>query len=346
MEKEKIAFVFDTNFIMQNHKLDEVIGKLDERYIPYVTQVSIEERKAQQCSEKKKAYRNIKDAKKQIPALVVLKNVTELEEELEKFKGQVQRAYETHFVGTIIKYELSSEWFENILIRAFQKIPPFNDSDNASDKGFKDTLMWISINEFFKNNGENEVVFLTDDKGFIKQADVLTKEFEEYTGKKIQIMNNSSFGSLLENPKEKEPALKKEIPNIESVREQLRDVLESICWVTEYNDFGDESTDRGFLTNKQFDEMYIRAVMDALGSIIFNHMFNEQIKVSIFLDRDDRIFDDKRIDISIIERLNKLYQDALKNYPDYIPAFINAVMDKFNENFVDTGYIVNPEVPF
>lgn len=346
MEEEKIAFVFDTNFIIKNQQLREVLGKIDKKYVPYVTQVSIEERKAQQCSEKRKAYRKIKEVKKQIPSLIHLKNETELEKEIEQFKEQVQCAYETHFAETIIKYKLSPEWFENILSRAFQKIPPFNDDDNASDKGFKDSLMWISINEYFKNNGENEVVFLTDDKGFLKQADILTKEFEEYTGKKIQIMNNSSFGSLLENTKENEPAQKKDIPNIESIREQLRDILESICWVTEYNDFGDESTDRGFLTNKQFDEMYIREVMEALESIIFNHMFNEQIKISIFLDRDDRIFDDKSIDISVIERLNKLYQDTLKNYPDYIPAFINAVMDRFNENFVDTGYIVDPEVPF
>ena len=45
---DKIAFVFDTNFIIQNHDLETVTQKLMEHdFVAYVTQVAIDERIAQ-----------------------------------------------------------------------------------------------------------------------------------------------------------------------------------------------------------------------------------------------------------------------------------------------------------
>lgn len=46
---KKDAFVFDTNFIIKEKKLDEVIANLQDKFIVYITQVSINERIAQQC---------------------------------------------------------------------------------------------------------------------------------------------------------------------------------------------------------------------------------------------------------------------------------------------------------
>ena len=55
---EKKAFVFDTNFIIQIQKLDSVIENLKEGYTVYVSQVSIDERIAQECRNKKAEYDN------------------------------------------------------------------------------------------------------------------------------------------------------------------------------------------------------------------------------------------------------------------------------------------------
>lgn len=343
---DKIAFVFDTNFIVQNRKLDAVSKQLDEKYVPYVTQVSIEERKAQQCNERKKSYEKIKEEAKQISSLVTIKSIHDLDTELDKFRSRIQQSYEKLFEGTVIKYDVSTDIFNSILNRAFEKIPPFNDSDNASDKGFKDTLMWLSIMEFFKQSGECEVIFLTDDKGFITKSETLTKEFEEYTGKKIQIKSNSTFGNLIENKKEKGSSPKKEIPNIESIRKQLRDLLDNICWTTDYNDFGDKEYYRSFLTTKPFDSLYIKSVMDDLNSIIQEHIFNDKIYVSVFLDKDNRIYDDRKIDIFHIESLNKLYKEILKNYAEHSSALINTISDRLNENYSDVEIITDSDVPF
>ena len=50
------AFVFDTNFIIQNQNLDEVLDKLKEQFSVYITQVSIDERIAQNCRDLKAQF--------------------------------------------------------------------------------------------------------------------------------------------------------------------------------------------------------------------------------------------------------------------------------------------------
>lgn len=344
--EERIAFVFDTNFILQNKKLDKVLSQLDEKYVPYVTQVSIEERKAQQCSDKKKAYERVREEKDQISSLVSLKDLDALEVELTSFRTKVQQLYEKQFDGTVIKYDISSDIFNSILQRAFEKIPPFNDSDNASDKGFKDTLLWLSIMEYFKSNGENEIVFLTDDKGFANKMDALTKEFNEYTGKTIRIMKNQMFNSLLAEPQSSATTSKKDIPNIESIRAHLQDLLFNICWVTELNLYYEEETYRSFFTNTLFDDDYIKSVMDDLDEIIQENLFSDRISAASFLDKDGRIYEDQKIDMALIEALNKLYKEVSENYPDRIDAFIKTIKEKLNENYKEPEILDDSGVPF
>lgn len=50
---EKKAFVFDTNFIIQNQNLNDALDKLKEKFSIYITQVSIDERIAQNCRDLK-----------------------------------------------------------------------------------------------------------------------------------------------------------------------------------------------------------------------------------------------------------------------------------------------------
>jgi len=45
--------------------------------------------------------------------------------------------------------------------------------------------------EYFKDYSGNAVIFITDDKGFKNNASVLCKEFEEYTGKAIEMQDKS-----------------------------------------------------------------------------------------------------------------------------------------------------------
>ncbi len=54
--ERKKAFVFDTNFIIQNKDMTKVVSSLQDSFAVYVTQVSVEERIAHQCRELKDKY--------------------------------------------------------------------------------------------------------------------------------------------------------------------------------------------------------------------------------------------------------------------------------------------------
>lgn len=53
---EKQAFIFDTNFIIQNKDLNAVVANLRKQFAVYVAQVSIDERISQQRLEVKQKF--------------------------------------------------------------------------------------------------------------------------------------------------------------------------------------------------------------------------------------------------------------------------------------------------
>ena len=64
------AFVFDTNFIIQNHNLNDVVKNLNEKgFVVYITQVAIDERIAQECIKKEQNTINWNLSKKKLKVL-------------------------------------------------------------------------------------------------------------------------------------------------------------------------------------------------------------------------------------------------------------------------------------
>ena len=66
----------------------------------------------------------------------------------------MQTRYEKVFGVNIIPFKEDKATFSCLLERAYAKIAPFSSADNASDKGFKDSLMWLSILDYFQKKGE------------------------------------------------------------------------------------------------------------------------------------------------------------------------------------------------
>ena len=174
----KKAFIFDTNFIIQNQNLDEALDKLKEGHVVYVTQVSIDERIAQQCRELKAKFEEAERCKNKFIAFATISFKKTYEEESAFYKTGVQARYESYFGDQIIPFLKTGETFTSIIERANGRIPPFSSAKDASDKGFKDCLLWLSILNYFKNNGESEVIFVTDDKSaFRNNTEFLQNEF-------------------------------------------------------------------------------------------------------------------------------------------------------------------------
>ena len=94
---EKKAFVFDTNFIIQNKEMAKVVSSLQDDFTVYVTQVSVEERIAQQCRELKDKYDRLPVLQNdyiRIAKIAVLKNY---EKHAEEYRIGIQANYDGLF---------------------------------------------------------------------------------------------------------------------------------------------------------------------------------------------------------------------------------------------------------
>ena len=83
----------------------------------------------------------------------------------------------------VIPFDKTIE-LKEVYKRALTKIPPFIEK---SDRGFKDTLIWLSILNFDVTNYES-VFFLTNDGSFYKNREFLQTEYINKTGRDITIL--------------------------------------------------------------------------------------------------------------------------------------------------------------
>lgn len=335
---DKKAFVFDTNFIIQNPKLDEVIEKLKDEYSVYVSQVSIDERIAQQCRELKEKFDEIEQCRSKYAQYVNIKLKTTYSEQVTIYQLGIQEKYASYFGQNIIPFNKDGKTLETIIARANQKEPPFAIDKNASDKGFKDCLLWLSLLEYFKNNGEKEVIFVTDDKNAFKNhTDFLTKEFEDVTGKHIEIQPNSFYKDSL---KKKEEVIiqnnENALPDVSQLRDRIQSVLELLCYVEGYDYWGNQTLYKTFLTSQKFDAEYMQKVFEGLGYDIEQYIFEKTVSATKILGWDDRISDGEvNIPMSAIEEAKKLHDEILKKYPDYVQQFYSTAANILNCNFAE-----------
>ena len=249
-----IAFIFDTNFIIQNCDLEAVVKSLNEYgYSVYVTQVAINERIAQECIKQKAKYDKLDNLKKEIKGFASIK-ITKPYPEMEKtYKDGMNRNYTKLFGSNIIPLVADVPTFERVLERAYMKVPPFIAA--GTDKGFKDSLMWLSILEYFSEHGEDNVIFVSSDNGFKENNACLCQEFQNQTGKTIEIKDNSYYKEILEVKSEKKQSIKQE--ELPKVGQQLKDriamVLNALCCVEAEDYWGQTFWKRTFTTSKPFD---------------------------------------------------------------------------------------------
>ncbi len=331
---EKKAFVFDTNFIVQNRELNEVIDNLKDSYSVYVSQVSIDERIAQQCRELKADYSSAELCKEKYKRFAEVRIKRSYEDMAEYYREGIQENYVNAFGDKIIPLVKDDSMLSAVLNRAYNKVPPFISESNASDKGFKDALIWESILAFFKDSGEKEVLLITDDGGFIKNAVDLCAEFSKVTGKTLSIHPNSYYRELLKPELVEEPKKPPQIINVELLRERIQSALKSICYIQLEDSWGNEIYEETFVLKKQVDSAYIQAVLDNIEKKRLDYLFETEISASAILELDDRITDTEfTIPMRTVDDIVKLYQEIKTQYPDYTEQFVSAVVRAVNGNY-------------
>ncbi len=349
MSNDKKAFVFDTNFIIQITKLDEVVENLKDTYTVYVTQVSIDERIAQQCRDLKADFDEIEKCKKRFMRFASIKLKKTYDAERSFLQVGIQDRYKNTFGDCIIPFSKDENTFSAILNRANEKLPPFLNVKDASDKGFKDCLLWLSILDYFKNNGENEIVFLTDDKSaFRNHTDYLTKEFKDVTGKSIEFKPNSFYGELIKSEKDLEENKKTPLPDTAQFRDKLNDVVRNLCTVEVVDGWGRYDMEKTFTLNQQVDGNYMKVIFNGLHNDIESNMFKQYIYAESVFNLDDRLKNTPfPINIKLLEDAYRLHEEAKDKFPDFLDQFYAAAADIFNENYIDpTNEIDDDDLPF
>ena len=347
--EEKRAFVFDTNFIVQYKNLDDVVEKLKDDFTVYVSQVSIDERIAQECRDVKENYETIESWKEKYSRIATIKIRRPYEDTERIYHEGMQRGYDTLFGDRIIPFSKDETTFSAVIDRANRKFPPFLSDPKASDRGFKDCLLWLSLLSFFKDNGETEVVFLTNDNGFLKNSEALEKEFAEHTGKKITITQNSFYKDYIEKTSQSE---KKEpqpvaIPDINSIRETLETTMEHICGVFVVSDFDEDCWHKTYTTTQKFDRESIGAAFANMEKVINEHLFETKVAASAVFSANQGLVDgDVEIPIGNIEKAMKLYKSVAEKYPDYVGQFLDAAAKILNENYTPHIDFSSSSIPF
>lgn len=345
-EGNNTCLVVDTNFIIQNRNLQEIIKTLDDNYKLYVTQISIDERIGQQIRDLKKKYAEISKIQKEYKNIARFEEINKYEKCETELKKRVQKAYEDTNGINIIPFSSNEQTLFKILERANLKTPPFI-LESKSDKGFKDALIWLSLLDYFKNDGENEIVFITDDNGFLKNENFLCEEFNTYTEKTIQIKSNNYFKELFQKSKEIVGSFNIEpLPNFSMLRDEIYDTIESITNTDAYDYFGNEHCSMTFELIKKVDAHYMEIVFLSLRKIVEDHIFDKSLPASDFLELDIRIIDKCNILMTDIEKLLKLYENIQKNYPEYLEQFYTATANIINKNFVELTSEEDVELPF
>ncbi len=349
MTDDKKAFVFDTNFIIQIGNLDDVIENLKDDYIVYVTQVSIDERIAQQCRDLKENFDELEKCKQKFIHFAEINLKKSYKEESEFYRTAIQEKYKKRFGEHIIPFSKTGEMFTAIIERANKKLPPFSNAKNASDKGFKDCMLWLSMLEYFKTTSESIVVFVTDDNSaFGNHTEYLSNEFREITGKTIDFKTNSFYKDLkkLDNIEQENVEIET-LPDVTQFREKLRTILHDLCGSYEENSFGDYCWERSFTLNQHVDAMYMKVIFEGLYDDIKKHIFDTYVYAEDIFDLDGRLTNGPiMIPIIAIESAYLLHKEAKEKYSTYIEQFYFTAAEIFNENYVQPLINEDDDLPF
>lgn len=330
------GIIFDTNILRMNNlsRISDTVAKYKAKGKVYIPEVVLDE-----LVHYYEAIFNTELLK--FSTLPVFKEyIKDMKSESKNdFCLKIRENIEQIFDRNIIPC-LSKECFDEVYKRAISKIPPFNDASKSSDKGFKDTLIWISILEYAKNNGEQNFIFLTKDNGFINQKDALKDDFYRQTSGTIEILSyiepttpkNSSTSQILTNTEEQKN--NEDIIDIyrslENFRQDLISSLDNIIFDIDFDNWGQEIRTKRFEISTLIDYGFLYNFKNKFNNILKTNIMNETIDPSDFLFKTDIDCKYKVPLVSLISFYN-LIENLEPTAQQYFDSLDKTVVDTINE---------------
>lgn len=336
----KTVVTFDTNFIIENKdKIRTIILDIKEKYELVIPKIVIEEVKGQRVRQTIKSYNTIiekiNDSKKENSWLDIIDN-TDIDKVIDEQEKNLENWLVRAFDGKIIEIE-DKNLLQVVLERCKYKKPPFNNDEKSSDKGFKDTILFLNILYFMKDSEYDEIYLFTNDKVINKFKDELQKEFNDNTHKNLQIVdgNDKELYQILEIHKEDKDDIKVDddneifpttLPKSEIIKEKTKEVLNNIFSNLEV------MSGWNFTTWKKLNLEDTKEILNKLDLLTSKYIFLDEIDINYVFDVQAS---KGVVKINDLENLSSYYKEMNEEEKE---ALSYAITCKFNSYYQELPF--------
>lgn len=346
----KNIIIVDTNFLINNlgeinNTNEELMKKGFDIYIPELVKdefINIQTRKLDEIYQKMESFNYF--------APFMKLKYRGKDESKSVIEDEYNKIFDKKFKDRIIKYNHDG-MLERVLERNKEKKPPFYNAENSSDKGFKDTIILLSVIDFISTiDEETTFYFVTSDNGFIKYKAELEKEIFEKTSKKINILEGKEKKKLFkqlnvcEEEKIEENIFAQEEIDIDSIRAKLNDVMQEFTKSFVYDYYGNEEETTRFDVIRDVTNEETRKFLANIRSVIDKNIFSITIPVENFFDLELVIVGKYDISIETMNELYELYEKVVNT--KYEEAFVEFITKKINENRIKVATTFDDDLPF
>lgn len=355
-------FIFDTNYLYETKDLRLLFKSKQDDEEFFVTDIVIDEIKFQNDRKLKKMYEQHEDMVQTTlnQKYFGLKNNIDIESVYEKSSMEIQKYFKRFFKENVIYGYSKEEMYDELMERVRFKKAPFFDAENSSDKGFKDTLIWMSVLKFIGAREEKEFEFITNDKGFLKQRSKnLQIEFTNlFPDKKLKFVTKNDFNKRFKQEEVKGDSsspIVNDSSKSESVvldNQNIKEYREMVDNFFYYLEEADNPFEEAYVANvftlskrSNFDEVV--DFLDLIKLKLLNYVFHKEIDFTeVLVDLGyGYVFQNNPITKNDYEKLVETYTTVREVYPAYFDGFIKYIMDSFCSVKVEVKGI-DDDLPF
>lgn len=334
----KGIIIFDTNFLVAHKgQIKEILNKIKEHdFSIFVPQIAMEEFINIQLRIYKQEYKQLEEWSVSKPLWNLKYNKEK--DIIKNAERGYEKLFEESFGENIIHYDKETI-LSDVLERNKFKDPPFINEPGSSDKGFKDTIMWISIKQFIKAQEEKIDCFLiTSDNGFIKYQEKLEKEIKNVCFKIVDVKDvdklYEKLGFKTETNGENTNVFQKDLKatcDISYIRERINYIMDKFIKY-EFEDWnGEVYVKKRFKIYTYINDRQTEIFLNRIPTVLSSNIFRKSICVESFFSVESEVYSEGvDIEIEIVSELNELYE--LIKDTEYKAPFITFVMQKINEN--------------
>ena len=207
-------------------------------------------------------------------------------------------------------------------------------------------MLWLSLLEYFRCNGRDNVIFITDDKGFRNNSDALCREFNNYTGKNIEIQESNFYKTVIGKKEEVEVVAHTLLPDVTLLREKIQNSISALCFGEYAEDyFGTPQWCTTFILRTKATPDDMQIVFNNLRKTIEENIFESVLPADCAFQIDN-IENSFPVPFNVLQGALTLYEEININFKDYLPQFFSASANIFNKNFTEPQLVNDDDLPF